>query len=507
MVDEELDQLLEGTENVDVDAFMDDVLNIQEDHDNRIEQRSDKKSLKVEIDADMVNISNDDVEEESAGDDFELRRRDKGKGIEETKDTPPPTPIRSPRTHIAPLSSDKETLKELTVLIEDAPSSADKEKLKELTIKFEKITTATTCRPSAIHPRDHEDHQDNDAHPERENSAKRQKMTKYGTYIMGLEQIMMKSLLKKCYKNCWKKCQEMSREIDEAKLQNAVDEMLRQRCNSGKEHQYHVDQMLNYFKNNIVWESRKDWLSLPTSKKKALVVHSCQRDPKAPTMTLLNQDLFYLKDGNSRQKKYTLSLHKFPTVPFSNDDMEEQTLRWVNQFHIRRQKEQRENPERLYSDSKIVEVIRTSYELGHEHKFITELIVRRANGMIDPITKQDYTYLNNNDIKDLYMLCINGKVDDYRETGLMGLENSKKEKRVTIHKFCDRTLKSVLERLRKYNKDVKYEYVDPSLSNADAEYLRYYKEDIEDRLKHRDQMRRWEMYVNGKPFGSRRDRL
>ncbi|GKB36011.1 hypothetical protein Tco_0880953, partial [Tanacetum coccineum] len=36
-------------------------------------------------------------------------------------------------------------------------------------------------------------------------------------------------------------------------------------------------------------------LTLLTPKKKALVVHSCQRDPKAPPMTLLNQDLFYLK--------------------------------------------------------------------------------------------------------------------------------------------------------------------------------------------------------------------
>ncbi|GKG28637.1 hypothetical protein Tco_0416002 [Tanacetum coccineum] len=35
--------------------------------------------------------------------------------------------------------------------------------------------------------------------------------------------------------------EEMSKEIDEAKLQNAVDEMLRQRYNSGEEHQYHVD--------------------------------------------------------------------------------------------------------------------------------------------------------------------------------------------------------------------------------------------------------------------------
>nr|GEV61765.1 hypothetical protein [Tanacetum cinerariifolium] len=38
-------------------------------------------------------------------------------------------------------------------------------------------------------------------------------------------------------------------------------------------------------------------------RKPALVYQSCERDPKAPTMTLLNQGLFYLKHDNSGQKK------------------------------------------------------------------------------------------------------------------------------------------------------------------------------------------------------------
>ncbi|GKC18437.1 hypothetical protein Tco_1020587 [Tanacetum coccineum] len=362
---------------------------------------------------------------------------------------------------------------------------------------------------------------------------------------------------------------EISEEIDEAQLKKAVDDMLRQRCNSGEEHQYHVDQMQKYLKNDIVWESRKERLSLPTLQKPTPFYHSCQRDLKAPPMTMMNQDMFYLKYGNSGPKKYTLSLHKYPAVPFPDDDIEERTSRWVSkrlikfnvyaqygvehwkniwakQFHIKMKKEKRDKPKEVYSDSKIVKVIRTSYELGHEHKFITELIVRIANGKIDPITEPDYKYLNKNEIEDLYLLCINGKVDNYRETGLLGsltvfirstviwervhdfqlgmesyhqkvnltaptitfpgikdhelftitskpvvgmiYENSKKEKRVMIHneiyKFCDATLKRVMEKLKKYNKDVKYRYVDPSLSDADDEYLRFYEEDIEDRLKH-----------------------
>ncbi|GJV11982.1 hypothetical protein Tco_1353523 [Tanacetum coccineum] len=281
--------------------------------------------------------------------------------------------------------------------------------------------------------------------------------------------------------------EEISEEIDEAHLKKVVDDMLRQGCNSGEEHQ------------------RKP------------VVHSCQRDSKAPPMTL-----------QPRPVLLEVCVEHWKNI-------------WVKQFHIKRQKEQRENPKRLYSDSKIVEVIRTSYELGHEHKFITKIIVRRANGKIDPIIEPDYKYLNKNDIEDFYCV-IWERVHDFQ----LGMEsyqqkvnltasiitfpgieeyeqftitpepvigmiyaNNKMEKKVTIHKeihkFCDATLKRVLEMLKKYNKDVKYGYVDPSPSDADPEYLQIYEEDIEEQLKHHDQMRRWEMNVNERPLGSRRD--
>ncbi|GJW10034.1 hypothetical protein Tco_1575861 [Tanacetum coccineum] len=364
-----------------------------------------------------------------------------------------------------PVSSAQDLQYQLYLLMKDSDKlyNDDLSIWWSLKIKSDKPTpVATSCRTVVIRPRDHDDHHD-DAHLEGENSAKRHKI---------------------------------------------------------EEHQYHVDKMHNYLKNDIIWESKKERLSLPTLQKPTPAYHSCQRNSKAPPMTLLNQDLFYLKYGNSRPKKYTLSLYKFPAVPFPDDDIEEQTSRW---------KEKRDKPEEVYSDSKIVELIRTSYELGHEHKFITEIILRRTNGKIDPITKPDYKYLNKNDIEDLYLLCINGKVDNYKEAGSLGsltvfiksttiwervhdlqlgmeiyqqnvnlttsiitfpgiereklltitfepvvgmiYENSKKEKRVMIHKFCDATLKRFLEKLKKYNKDVKYRYVVPSPSDADAEYL------------------------------------
>ncbi|GJV50130.1 hypothetical protein Tco_1440342, partial [Tanacetum coccineum] len=384
--------------------------------------------------------------------------------------------------------------------------------------------------------------------------------------------------------------EEISLTIDEAKLKKMADEMLRQRCTSGDEHQYHIDQMKNFLQSDIVWESRKEILVSPHPRKITPLVQSCQRDPEAPALSLINQDLLYLKKGNSGPEKIVLSLHKFPAIVFNDDDIEERTSRWVNKcikkfnpyarygvenwknphakiFYIRRQKEPGRPKEEIYSNSKIVQVIKTFWELGHEHKFITEIVARRANDCIVSITEPDYKNLNKNDIEDMYLLIMNNKVPDYADTGLLwslsvfirslviwervhdfqlgicyqqkinltaptitflGIEecdvfsivyepvhgiiytNSKKEKRVMrpseIHKFCDATLRRTLEGLKSYYNDVKYGYVQKELTNDELEFLKLFEEEIEVRLKYRDQMRRWEMYVNGRPLGPMRER-
>ncbi|GJR67183.1 hypothetical protein Tco_0013248 [Tanacetum coccineum] len=46
--------------------------------------------------------------------------------------------------------------------------------------------------------------------------------------------------------------EEISLTVDKAKLKTMADEMLRQRCTSGDEHQYHIDQMKNFLQSDIV---------------------------------------------------------------------------------------------------------------------------------------------------------------------------------------------------------------------------------------------------------------
>nr|GEX13502.1 hypothetical protein [Tanacetum cinerariifolium] len=200
------------------------------------------------------------------------------------------------------------------------------------------------------------------------------------------------------------------------------------------------------------------------------------------------------------------------------------------QYHIKRQKELRDKPAEVYSKSKIIEVIKTSYELGYEPKFIIEIMDYKEIGFLGSLS----IFIRSTVIWDrvhdfqLGMKSYQQKVNltaptitfhDIKREKLFTItsedvigmiyENNKKKKRVMIHKeihkFCDLNLKKALEKLKKYNKDVKYGYVVPIPSDAHVEYLQFYEEDIKDRLKHLDQMRRWEMYMNGRPLGSRRD--
>ncbi|GJZ25467.1 hypothetical protein Tco_0569720, partial [Tanacetum coccineum] len=110
LIAKEIKKLVEGAENVENDSStlrQDDTQNIL---GTRLEPRSDKETPEVEITVaeQPVNVIED--EEESAEDDYELRRREKGKHVEESRSTPSPTTIRSPRTHSTLIYSDTKKL-------------------------------------------------------------------------------------------------------------------------------------------------------------------------------------------------------------------------------------------------------------------------------------------------------------------------------------------------------------------------------------------------------------
>nr|GEV46233.1 hypothetical protein [Tanacetum cinerariifolium] len=244
---------------------------------------------------------------------------------------------------------------------------------------------------------------------------------------------------------------------------------------------------------------------------------SAKRDPEATALSMINQDLLYLKKGNSRPEKIVLSLHKFPVVVFNDDDIKERTSRWVNKYVEKFNSYARYGVEHWKNPHTKIFYIRKQKEPRKPKEVI---IAKRANDCIVSITELDFKNLNKNDIKDMYLLIMNGKVPDYEETRLLwslsvfirssmiwervhdfqhriescqqkvnltaptisfpevekhemlsiiyepvhGIiyKNSKKVKRVMRHseipKFCDATLNRVIEGLKSYNNDVRYGY-------------------------------------------------
>ncbi|GJZ22549.1 hypothetical protein Tco_0559588 [Tanacetum coccineum] len=334
-----------------------------------------------------------------------------------------------------------------------------------LKIKFEGLDASNTpCRFSAIRPRDQDDPHD-DAYPEGENNAKRQKTSEHGTYVFresSSGQANESELGPSTSGN-----QEQLDDFDFWTDTYATDDDELPAEKVSQELVEEMSQIVYEAKlrkvNDIVWESRKEILVSPLPQKPTPVVQSCQRDPKAPALSLINQDLLYLKKGKLGSEKFMFSLHKFPAVIFYDDDIEERTSRWVDTcvkkfnpyarysvehwknphakiFYIKRQKEPGKPIKEVYSNSKTLQVnltIPTITFPGIEKYKMFSIISEPVYGII--------------------------------------YKNSKKEKRVMrhqeIHKFCDATLNRVLEGLKSYNNDVKHGYVTPSLNKEDTEYL------------------------------------
>ncbi|GJT86127.1 hypothetical protein Tco_1067844 [Tanacetum coccineum] len=634
----EIEKMVEGPENV-----IDDSLILRNDDQNipdtRLEPKSDKESPEVEItNNEEVEITNvvilvnvNEEEEEITDEMYELKRRKKGKIVKESRNTPFPTPIRSPRIHTDLVSLDTEKLQELKgrygylfehlrakflsrnsfdtladhlqeVMVESLPTMVDKhikEQVEKQVPEQVKVQVPMYVAKGLLLER---------------------QQNKEETYKM-----IDKAMLQEHGKLQAKTSSQIQQAID-INIPSLVDAFVRSYMSGHILHVHPAQPQTS----SVLEQQYQLYLSMKVNPQTSVV---CPRDQDNPhddahpegensakwqktfeyevhvtrgssgqvnekeqgQSSLRNQE--QTDDYNFWNESYALDddeilTKQFPTIIFNDVDIEEQTSRWVNKcvkkfnpyarygvehwknshakiFYIKRQKESGKLKEVVYLNSKIIQVIKTYWELGHEHKFITEIVAGRANECIVSITELDYKNLNKNDIEDIYLLIMNGKVTNYAETGLLwsllvfirssviwervhdfqlGIEsyqqkvnltaptisfpliekhkmfsiiyepvhgiiynNSKKEKRVMrhleIYKFCDATLNRVFKGLKSYNNDVNYGYIQRDLIKDEVEYLKLVAEEIKVRLKYRNQMRRWEMYVNGRPLGPRRERL
>ncbi|GJU07769.1 hypothetical protein Tco_1124199 [Tanacetum coccineum] len=273
----------------------------------------------------------DEVEEESAED---ALRRKKGKDKEELKDTANVSPhedtIHAKEIHSCKEGTEYTRLTFVSVIyfmcIQRSsevfhPDSLIGQFLKDLRLLYE------PCRVVAIRTRDHEYHHDDDVCLEGESSAKRQKTFERGRYTTSIDddEVPSEEVLPELLAEVSGK--EMT--TDDLQRIQKFNVMMRSQYDLGKEHQYHLDQIKSYIESQIVWESRKEDLTLQIPKKPTQVFQSCEKNPKIPSISLVNQDIFYLNNGNSETRKYVPSLHKIHAFLFPENDLEELNSRWV----------------------------------------------------------------------------------------------------------------------------------------------------------------------------------
>nr|GEZ42083.1 hypothetical protein [Tanacetum cinerariifolium] len=177
------------------------------------------------------------------------------------------------------------------------------------------------------------------------------------------------------------------------------------------------DTLNDALENQIVWESRKEEIRRPVSG--PLVFFRPQRNPNELPRYLYNKDLFFLKYGNTEEKKYILSLYKIHAKQFPKADLEEKMNRWVRKefktfneesrflfqcwkdsmhkmMYKQKQKRVRNNPEDYFSKHRITEVVSITTDQPHGLNFMEQILVMRENDKPNSFSEADFKYLNKN---------------------------------------------------------------------------------------------------------------
>ncbi|GJW50753.1 hypothetical protein Tco_0092104, partial [Tanacetum coccineum] len=482
--------------------------------------------------------------------------------------------------------------------------------------KFEKYSTSnTSCREDDFHSH-HDEHQDDDAPPEGEKRVKSSKKSKSlksargssskhsrkdsTTYVskqqsqhqewdaweeenvVDEDEVIPEDVTPELIAESQNVDKRVLTIFDHARIEATLRDSLSNLSRNAEEYAYHLEQSTSFMKNQIVWESRQQ--DIPRTIPKTLIFYGPQRNPNEPPRPLYNKDLFFLKYGNTEEKKYILSLHKIHAEEFPEPDLEEKLNRWVRKefktfnedarlsiqhwkdswnkrVYKQNQKKVRKNPEDYYSNHRVTEVVRFVTDQPHRLDFMEQILVMRANDKPDSFSEAEFKYLNKNNIEYLYYLCRSKEIDNQKvklmnslitlirscviwervhdfQLGIesyqmkvnltaptltfpgieehapytivdeprMGLIylNSKDEKRVMyleeIVKFFDATLEKVLNEVKLRMFESKFLKKPPLLGELDQDIMKAYKREISKRLSHRQQMRRWESFVNGRPI-------
>ncbi|GJR04439.1 hypothetical protein Tco_0527423 [Tanacetum coccineum] len=353
--------------------------------------------------------------------------------------------------------------------------------------KFKKSSSSnTSCREDDFHSH-HDEHQDDDAPPEGEKRVKRSKGSKRSKStreenVIDEDEVITEDKTPEFIAEFQNVDKRVPTIFDRARMEATLRDSLSNQSRNAEEYAYHLEQSTNFMENQIY--------------------------------------------GNTKERKYVLSLYKIHAKEFPEPDLEEKLNRWV-----------RKEFKTLNEDARITEVVRIVTDQPHGLDFMEQILVMRANNKPDSFSEADFKYLNKNDIEDLYYLCRSKRIHDFQleiesyqmkvnltvptltfpgieehapysivdepQTCLIYL-NSQDEKRVMylveIVKFCDATLEKVLNEVKLRMFESRMLKKPPLLSDLDQDIMKAYEREISKRLSHRRQMRRWESFVNGRPI-------
>ncbi|GJV36871.1 hypothetical protein Tco_1409348 [Tanacetum coccineum] len=510
-LEEDIEKMVDGEDEESyTSAFVDSVFQDDDETNTRIEPRSHKENPKV-VDDDVNNNvdkeKKDDDDENDDNDDHDDHAlvRNKVSGSLETRNekmhTPIPPPPRSPRTN---LSSYKTISEELT---NSAIHKNVDNVLHDIILKIASNATNNIIEDNI--PRVIVD------------VVMREKDTFQDIEIVVDEvEVILEDGTPKLIEEFQNFDKRVLTIFDYKRMEATLRDIMSNQFKDAKEYAYYLEQKKNYMENQIVLESRHKDISRLRSC--ALVFYGPQRNPNEPLRYLYNKDLFFLKHGNSEVRKKV-----------------------------------RNNSKEYFSDHMIVEVVRVTIDQPYGLDFMKQIIMMRENDKPDSFSEANFKYMKKNDIEDLYYLCLNKKVN-YRDnklknslmkfiksyviwervhdfqlgiksyqininlTAFLGIEardpysimdkptigliylNNKNEKRVMylidISKFCDATLERVLNEVKLRIFETEFLNKAPLMVELDLNIMKAYVRKITKRLHHREQMRRWDSFVNERPI-------
>ncbi|GJW39496.1 hypothetical protein Tco_0065341 [Tanacetum coccineum] len=221
-------------------------------------------------------------------------------------------------------------------LIRTQETVADPELWNALKAKYEKSSALTdSYRNDAFCKRDHDEHPGDDTPPEGEKGAKRQKTSRSSKSVRGSlskqpakeTNTSVSELLQQQGLDAWidipvidedkviseeetpksiDKFQNVDKRVptiyDHERIEAIIRDMLTNKFRDTEEYAYHLDQAKKFMDNQV-------------------------SNPNERPRYFYNKDLFFLKNGTTKEKKYMLSLYKIHATLFPDEDFEEKMIR------------------------------------------------------------------------------------------------------------------------------------------------------------------------------------